>query len=717
LAVTLLSVGSSQLRPRMYWCVGTEESAICRESDMDPQNGTVDMGGKQSTVGEVSIIQTSVTESIQDAYKAGDTSKAQELIKLSCEETALQVEKCQLLGIAAAYGDLQAVRYLLKEALVTLPTEPNDDNAAVVAAYFGHKDIVKELLDSLHGPSTCQQLLNWMLAIACQQGHLDIVKLLIRAYSADPESCAVRRNEFPVLIRLPLYAAIKAGNEDVAVFLLRNGAFFCSYILMDSPESSKHLLRKYFIETSPLPGSAPAKTALCVNWSNLRLPWVDLDWLIDISCQITELDLSANCLVSLPSVIPWGLINLRKLSLADNQLTELPSIQSSDEIICTRLLEVDVSSNRLSTLPSGFLHLKNLKKLIASKNYMEKLFDEENTTNWIGLRKLQEFDVSDNRLVELPTVFLYCFKSLNILNVSRNQLKVFPDPWACPLKCCKASRNSLEFLPDALTIFWKNHLREVDFSENSLKEVPLGLFQLEALVSLKLLGNQLVTLPSQDKWNCKQLKSLDLSKNQLGKSDEGFKTKRIPFFTTKSRVRCGPEAGPFLEFPSFLSDSLEVLYLNDNQLDSVPQSVCLLKGLTELYLGNNPGIRELPPELGQLANLWQLDIEELNISNVPAEIRKEGPKTVLAYLRAQLRKAEKCKLMKMIIIGPPRQGKSTLIEILQTGKVPQMMHSDATIRTTKWELPKPVGHKAKVKNNRRSLAPVGCLSPAVSLLG
>ena len=40
---------------------------------------------------------------------------------------------------------------------------------------------------------------------------MEIVKLLIRAYSADPESCAVRRNEFPVLIRLPLYAAIKAG--------------------------------------------------------------------------------------------------------------------------------------------------------------------------------------------------------------------------------------------------------------------------------------------------------------------------------------------------------------------------------------------------------------------------------------------------------------------------------------------------------------------------
>lgn len=39
---------------------------------------------------------------------------------------------------------------------------------------------------------------------------------------------------------------------------------------------------------------------------------------------------------------------------------------------------------------------------------------------------------------------------------------------------------------------------------------------------------------------------------------------------------------------------------------------------------SNPGLRELPAELGQLGNLWQLDIEDLNISNVPAEIRKEG---------------------------------------------------------------------------------------------
>lgn len=74
-----------------------------------------------------------------------------------------------------------------------------------------------------------------------------------------------------------------------------------------------------------------------------------------------------------------------------------------------------------------------------------------------------------------------------------------------------------------------------------------------------------------------------------------------------------------------------------------------------------------------------------------------GPKAVLSFLRAQLRKAERCRLVKMVIVGPPRQGKSSLLDILQTGKVPQVLPSEATIRTTKWELQRPPGSKAKVR--------------------
>lgn len=39
---------------------------------------------------------------------------------------------------------------------------------------------------------------------------------------------------------------------------------------------------------------------------------------------------------------------------------------------------------------------------------------------------------------------------------------------------------------------------------------------------------------------------------------------------------------------------------------------------------SNSGIRELPAELAQLSSLWQLDIENLNVTNVPQDVRKEG---------------------------------------------------------------------------------------------
>ncbi|MGH0128208.1 UNVERIFIED_CONTAM: hypothetical protein FKN15_044920 [Acipenser sinensis] len=636
----------------MYWSVGMSESTDGTENNMDGQHGTVDMGGKQSILGNSTLNQSPTIENIQAAYKEGDTSRAQELIKISCgENNRLRLEKHQLLGVAAGNGDLEAVQYLLKEGRVDLPREPTDENPAVVAAYYGHEDVVKELLDSLPGSGINKDLLNWMLAKACQQGHVDIVKLLVLNYKADTENCAIRSNDFAVITGVPLYAAAKAGNEEIAAFLLQNGSVFCSYTLMDHPHFAKQLLRARFVEPSTPEHSEELTDTLSVQWSRLKLPWLELDWFIDLSSRISQLDLSSNSLTGLPSVIPWGLIQLRQLNLADNQLRELPSVHSSEGILCTRLLEVSLSQNELTSLSSGFLHLSNLQKLLAAKNQLTTLFEAENGTNWIGLRRLQELDVSDNRLTEVPACFLHCFKSLRSFNVSRNKLKVFPDPWACPLQYWRASSNSMESIPDTISIFWKNHLKEIDLSDNCLKELPLHIFQLEVIIHLKVYDDY-----KQHSKHCTSL----------------------------------------IEFPGFLSECLEVLFLNDNQLEAVPQSVCCLKSLNELYLSHNPGIRELPPELGQLSNLWQLDIEELNIGNIPAEVRKEGPSAVLAFLRAHLRKAEKCKLLKMIIVGPPRQGKSTLLEALQTGKVPQMMQNETSIRTTKWELEKPNGVKDKM---------------------
>ncbi|KAF7666866.1 hypothetical protein LDENG_00091190 [Lucifuga dentata] len=679
-----------------YWSVGFSQDTGDAASSMEEQNGAGDeMGAKASLVEgpcpRSPLAPPPTLENIQAAYEGGEVDAARELIQqaccVDCSVGSPRIRGVRLLSVAAEHGDLQSVRYLLKEAHIPVPPEPSNSHPAIIAASSGHTSLVRELLDSASGPCLRRDLLNWMLAAACQRGHLDVVRLLVHGYDADAKDCAIHSEEFAVITGLPLYAAAQAGSEDVAWFLLQNGAGFSSYTLMDHPAFSKQLLRHKLQETS----STEGEEGLSVCWSGLQLPWLELDWFMDMSSRITHLDLSSNSLCTLPSIVPWGLIHLQSLDLSNNMLKQLPAAHSSQEVMCSSLYQVNLSQNQLTSLPSGLLHLTHIQRLCAAKNQLTSLFDVPTATNWIGLRKLEELDVSDNVLTALPVAIMHRLKSLNFLNVCKNKLSVFPDPWACPLKQCKASSNVIEKLPDSISIFWKNQLQEVDFSNNSLQELPSYMFELEALGSLRLCGNHIVTLPAPNKWKCSKLKTLDLSRNQLGKTEEGPKSRRLAFLTTWSRRDLDPVCP--IEFSMILRDSLEVLYLNDNQLECVPQSVCSLHNLTELYLSNNPGIRELPVELGQLANLWQLDIDDLNITNVPQDIRKEGPASVLAFLRAHLRKAEPCRLLKMLVIGPPRQGKTALLEALQTGRASPFSPAGCSISTSTWELDKPGGGK------------------------
>lgn len=678
-----------------YWYVGATVDSEGTSNRMDEQDGILEMGAKQSAVGGVPLSQSPTLKNIQEAYAGSEDQKALELIRLSCENNSSgRPDGLELLTVATQNGDLESVRFLLQHARVPVPREPSEGNPAVLAAHYGHQMVLRELLDSIPRPCVRKELLNWMLATACRQGHIEVVKLLVESYNADADDCAVHSGEFAIITGLPLYAAARAGNKEIACFLLKNGAGFSSYTLMDHPDFSRQLLRERHLEDKETPAHIRVKQALHVNWSGLKLPWLDLDWFIDVSSRITVLDLSHNCLTSLPSVVPWGLINLYSLNLSHNQLRELPTPISSQEIICSRLCNVNLCENELECLPTGLLHLCQIQRLSAAKNKLNSFFNIPNGTNWIGLRKLQELDISDNYLTNLPSSVLHCLKSLNSLNVSRNKLTSFPDPWACPLKICKASNNQIESLADTISIFWRTHLKEVDFSENSLKELPSYIFELEAVVSLKLCGNQISTLPTPNKWKCSLLRTLDLSRNQLGKTGEPTKTRKLAFFTTWHRR--DPEPVCSIQFPVILRDSLEVLFLNDNQLECVPPSICALRNLSELYLSNNPGIQELPTELGQLSNLWQLDIEDLNITNVPADVRKDGPAAVLAYLRAELRGAEPCRLLKMMVVGPPRQGKSALLEGLQTGKPSPFLNTDCSVHTSGWELERPTGVKSSI---------------------
>lgn len=66
--------------------------------------------------------------------------------------------------MATQFGDLESVRYLLKEACIAVPHEPSSGHPAVLAAYSGYSSLVKELLDSIAGRSrTLVELCNDIL--------------------------------------------------------------------------------------------------------------------------------------------------------------------------------------------------------------------------------------------------------------------------------------------------------------------------------------------------------------------------------------------------------------------------------------------------------------------------------------------------------------------------------------------------------------------------
>lgn len=57
-------------------------------------------------------------------------------------------------------------------------------------------------------------LLRRSLLAACQQGHMDVVRLLVHRYGADVQDCNSHNQEFAVISKLPLYAAAQAGKRS-----------------------------------------------------------------------------------------------------------------------------------------------------------------------------------------------------------------------------------------------------------------------------------------------------------------------------------------------------------------------------------------------------------------------------------------------------------------------------------------------------------------------
>ncbi|KAE8682856.1 hypothetical protein F3Y22_tig00111234pilonHSYRG00084 [Hibiscus syriacus] len=243
--------------------------------------------------------------------------------------------------------------------------------------------------------------------------------------------------------------------------------------------------------------------------------------------------------------VEMNLSSINSLDFTCYQLRDLDSVE-----LPPNLTELDLTTNRLTSLDPRIANLIHLKKLFFRQN----LFNDsaiEPISHWDSLSGLEELILRDNKLTKIPDVGI--FKKLLIFDVSFNEIASLKglSEASSTIKELYVSKNEVTKMEEV------GHLHELQILElgsNRLRECI-------ALEEIYLSHNGISKMEGLSK--LVNLRVLDVSTNKLTSVDDIQNLTR-----------------------------LEDLWLNDNKIESLDGLAEAVSGsrekLTTIYLENNP---------------------------------------------------------------------------------------------------------------------------------
>ncbi|XP_060809328.1 leucine-rich repeat serine/threonine-protein kinase 1 [Amyelois transitella] len=451
--------------------------------------------------------------------------------------------------------------------------------------------------------------------------------------------------------------------------------------------------------------------------------------------SLSVLDVCNNKLRGLPCRM-WTAPALRDLNVALNHLRELPTDGGPTE--CTSPAAGSPSESPLPTVGTPTeLNFDQSKSWSRSGSIdSSELPEEEDGVILIGDRGGNAIWSETRRVhswrgIVEPTVETARpsggGSQLASLNLSHNQFSCVPPALACrapQLTRLNMAYNSLRSM--SYVTSYPASLRQLDLSHNEITCWP-SLPQVETLGSSEgdplachcppprtsarprprsgaSVRDQLLSAACAPRRHLRlpALRTLILANNlltriQLTTDDDGVCTTRENASTedddddwsTSSSLK-----GRLL-FPL-----LSMLDVSSNLLKAVPPAIHELANLSVLNISGNKDITELPPQMGLLSRLWNLNTHGCSFSEPLRSMLQCGKyksMDIVGYLKSVLQEASPYLRMKLMLVGKQGIGKTSLLECLR---------QESAIQHRR----KPTEHWAKRmgnKSSRRNMSTVG----------